>query len=72
MNAPNRDIASRADVVQLVDGFYARVRADEVLGPIFDGIAHAVLFGASGFQGKPLAVHRELATRVPLGVIPRP
>jgi hemoglobin len=82
MNAPDRDIASRADIVRLVDGFYARVRADEILGSIFDGIARtdwgrhlpkmydfwdAVLFGASGFQGNPLAVHRELATRVPLG-----
>jgi hemoglobin len=82
MNVPDRDIASRADIVRLVDGFYARVRADEILGPIFDGIARtdwgrhlpkmydfwdAVLFGASGFHGNPLAVHRELATRVPLG-----
>ena len=82
MNRAERDLASRADIVRLVDGFYARVRADEILGPIFDGVAHtdwdhhlpkmydfweAVLFGAPGFQGNPLAVHRELATRVPLG-----
>ena len=76
------DIASRTDIVQLVDAFYERVRADEVLGPIFDDVAHtdwnrhlpkmydfweAVLFSAPVFDGNPLAVHRELATRVPLG-----
>jgi hemoglobin len=81
-NAAAGDIASRADIVRLVDGFYQRVRADEILGPIFDDVAHtdwdrhlpkmydfwdAVLFGAAGFHGNPLAVHRELATRVPLG-----
>lgn len=82
MISPNRDIASRADIVRLVDRFYERVRADDVLGPIFDDVAHtdwrrhlpkmydfweAVLFSAPVFNGNPLAVHRELAGRVRLG-----
>jgi hemoglobin len=82
MNPVERDLASRADIVRLVDAFYARVRADGILGPIFDDVAHtdwdrhlprmydfwdAVLFGAPGFHGNPLAVHRALALRVPLG-----
>lgn len=76
-----QDITSRADVVRLVDGFYAHVRRDEILGPIFDHVARvdwathlprmydfweAVLFGAAAFKGNPLAVHQELATRTPL------
>lgn len=75
------DIASRDHVVQLVDAFYARVRADDLLGPIFDDVARvnwaehlpkmyafweSVLFGTPGFKGNPLAVHRALARRTPL------
>jgi hemoglobin len=78
----DRDITSRTDIVRLVDAFYERVRADQILGPIFDEVAHtdwnrhlpkmydfweAVLFSAPVFEGNPLAIHRQLATRVPLG-----
>jgi hemoglobin len=76
------DIASRADIERLVNDFYGRVRGDDLLGPIFDDIAHTdwvqhlpkmydfwegVLFGVAGFRGNPLAVHRDLASRVPVG-----
>jgi hemoglobin len=82
MTSDKTDIASRADIVRLVDGFYERVRGDELLGPIFNDVAHTdwarhlpkmydfwegVLFGVAGFRGNPLAVHRDLARRVPLG-----
>lgn len=75
------DIESRTDIEQLVDTFYARVRADDRLGFIFDDVARvdwsthlpkmyafwdAVLFGTPGFKGNPLLVHRELALREPL------
>lgn len=75
------DLASRSDIERLVDAFYDRVRADDRLGPIFDQVAHvdwaahlprmyafweAVLFGATGFKGNPLAVHRALAQKTPL------
>jgi hemoglobin len=79
---PDRlDLTSHHDVVRLVDTFYDRVRADDILGPIFNDIAHvdwsthlprmydfweSVLFGASSFKGSPLVVHRELAGRAPL------
>lgn len=81
MTAGGRDLRSREDIVRLVDRFYARVRVDAVLGPIFDDVAgtdwarhlprmydfwETVLFGASAFQGNPLAVHLALARRVPL------
>jgi hemoglobin len=76
------DITSRADIERLVDAFYERVRADDLLGPIFDDVARtdwakhlpkmyefwqSVLFGVSGFRGNPLQIHRDLARRVPLG-----
>ena len=82
MNQADRDIASRTDIVRLVDRFYEDVRADGILGPIFNDVARtdwdrhlpkmydfweAVLFSAPVFNGNPLAVHRDLAARVPLG-----
>jgi hemoglobin len=82
MTSDTRDIASRTDIERLVNRFYERVRRDELLGPIFDDVARTdwarhlpkmfdfwegVLFGVAGFRGNPLAVHRELAGRVPLG-----
>jgi len=75
------DLIDRAGVVRLVDAFYDRVRADTILSPIFDGVAHvdwhrhlpkmydfweSVLFGKNGFKGNPLVVHRELARRAPM------
>ena len=82
MTTEQTDITSLADIQRLVDGFYVRVRADAVLGPIFDDVAHtdwnahlpklydfwqSVLFGASSFRGNPLAVHLALADKVQLG-----
>jgi hemoglobin len=78
---PTTDITSRQDIQRLVDAFYTRIRADAVLGPIFDDVAHvdwavhlpkmydfweSVLFGRPVFKGNPLAVHRALATLTPL------
>ena len=73
------DITDRRDVACLVNVFYDRVRADDVLGPIFDDIAHvdwpthlplmydfSVLFGTATFKGTPLEAHRALARRTPL------
>jgi hemoglobin len=37
MTEARKDIETRADVSHLVGAFYAKIRADEVLGPIFDG-----------------------------------
>jgi hemoglobin len=82
MTSNKTDIATRGDIEHLVNGFYERVRGDELLGPIFDDVARTdwahhlpkmytfwegVLFGIAGFRGSPLAIHRQLASRVPLG-----
>ncbi|MGE0706008.1 MAG: group III truncated hemoglobin [Vicinamibacterales bacterium] len=75
------DITDRRDVARLVNIFYDRVRADDLLGPIFDDVAHvdwsthlplmydfweSVLFGTATFKGSPLEAHRALAQRAPL------
>jgi len=81
MNHPRADIADRRDVACLVNVFYDRVKDDELLGPIFNDIAHvdwsthlprmydfweSVLFATATFKGTPLITHRELARRAPL------
>lgn len=78
---PQSDIESRPDIERLVDTFYDHVRSDDLLGPIFNDVAHvdwsahlprmytfweSVLFGAPGFKGNPLATHIALAQKTPL------
>ena len=75
------DISDRRDIACLVNVFYDRVRDDDLLGPIFDDVAHvdwsthlprmydfweSVLFGTATFKGTPLVVHRALARQTPL------
>src|SRR5438105_4589398 len=81
VNPSRFDITDRRDVAYLVNVFYDRVRDDDILGPIFDDIAHvdwathlprmydfweSVLFARGTFKGAPLVVHRALARRTPL------
>ena len=81
MNHLRLDITDSRDVARLVNVFYDRVRDDDILGPIFDDIAHvdwathlprmydfweSVLFARATFKGAPLLVHRALAQRTPL------
>jgi hemoglobin len=81
MSCEKPDITSRADIEQFVDAFYARVRRDDILGPIFDDVAQTdwdehlpkmydfwqtVLFGVSAFRGNPLGVHLALNSQVSL------
>ena len=69
-------IESRADVNQLVNAFYARIRQDNLLGPIFN--AHIPeerwpvhlnkltdfwetnLFGVAAFKGSPTRAHVQM------------
>ncbi len=75
------ELASRADIVRLVDAFYDRVRSDEILGPIFNDVARvnwdvhlpkmydfweSVLFAKPTFKGAPLPVHLALSRQVSL------
>lgn len=76
------DLAGRADIETLVNAFYTRVQADELLGFIFNDIARTdwarhlprmvdfwekVLFHTGPYQGNPLAVHAGLVARTPMG-----
>ena len=66
MTKERLDIRDRRDVACLVNLFYDRVRRDDMLGPVFDDIAHvdwpthlplmydfweSVLFGTATFKG---------------------
>jgi hemoglobin len=71
INVPSPDLCTEEEVRQLVHGFYARVRSDAVLGPIFD--AHisdwdphlskmvdfwsGALRGTARFRGTPMPKH---------------
>lgn len=70
------DISTADDVHTLVHRFYDKIRADDLLGPVFalrigtDGWAPhlarmctfwgTVLFNERGYYGNPFAAHREL------------
>jgi hemoglobin len=72
------DILGREEINLLVDRFYASVRRDFKLAPVFDEIAkvnwdvhlpklcdfwESVLFRTGAYRGNPLAVHRHLFSR---------
>lgn len=69
------DLLGRPDIIKLVDAFYTKVRADEGLGYVFDGVAKVdwpthlpklydfwdtVIFRAGTFRGNPMAAHLKL------------
>lgn len=76
LNPPENPIikalSSREDIILLVDQFYAKVRKDELIGPIFDEVAKvhwdehlpkiydfwdSLLFGAENYKGRPFPPH---------------
>ena len=71
---PSADLCTEEEIVELVHGFYDRVRADEVLGPIFnrhvkDWDRHlpqlvdfwsSALRGTGRFRGAPMPKHAAL------------
>lgn len=76
-----KDIETREDIQLLVDSFYADVRRDAVLGPVFNGIigedwsAHlpllygfweTVLLGTGGYTGQVIAKHIAVHQKFPL------
>jgi hemoglobin len=76
-----RDLENRADIEQLVNAFYDKVRADAVIGYIFNDIAKVnweqhlpvmydfwenIIFLRNTYLGNPMPVHADLSRRVPL------
>ncbi len=79
-----KDIQKREDVGLLVRRFYGKIRADQVLGPIFNSMvtdweAHlerltdfweSQLFLKRTYIGNPLAVHQQVDDRMDQGIRP--
>ncbi len=73
-----KDIAGRADVAVIVHDFYTKVRADELLGPIFNEVIsdwdehlerlidfwEMSLFGGRKYTGNPLTAHQSADDKV--------
>ena len=70
--APLPDLLTEADIIRLVDAFYARVNDDPLLRPVFNDVARvnwathlptmydfwsSVLLGTSRYKGRPFAKH---------------
>lgn len=79
MNRDAQDLCSREDVEELVRAFYRQVATDDLLGPIFEGMAvdwpsHLntlsdfwswQLLGLPGYDGNPLCAHEPVHDRFP-------
>ncbi len=76
------DLNGRPEIEKLVNSFYDRVRADEILGFIFDEVAstnwethlpkmyafwETVMFRSGGFTGNPLVAHAKLVPLTDMG-----
>jgi hemoglobin len=76
-----KDIADRADIKQLIDTFYTKVRVDETIGYLFNDVAQVnweqhlprmydfwenILFQTGSFKGNPMAAHVQLHQKSPL------
>lgn len=70
-----KDISGREDIVVMVDSFYARVREDQMLGPIFAEVIQdrwpehlekmyrfweTILLGSHTYAGRPFPPHAKL------------
>jgi hemoglobin len=70
--APSRDLDEPGEVAELVVRFYADVAQDDLLGPMFNDVAHVdwsehipklaafwcrALFGLEGYSGNPFRAH---------------
>lgn len=70
-----KDITGIDDIKLFVDDFYAKVRKDELIGPIFSEVIgdnwqphldkmyafwNSVLFGEAGYKGNPFSKHAPL------------
>ncbi len=76
------DLKNKDDIILLVNSFYEKVKENELLGPIFNHIAHVdweqhlpkmysfwdfILFGSQDYQGHPLRPHLALNAIHPIG-----
>jgi len=79
--ATKRDIENREDIIKLVNTFYDKVNANEVLSPLFNEVAQVhwdshlptmydfwenIIFGTGNYRGRPMPPHLALNQKVPL------
>lgn len=75
------DIEQIEDIRKLIDSFYLKVRADEILGYVFNEVAHVdwenhlprmyafwefLLLGGESYQGNPMGPHLRLNQKIEL------
>ncbi|MFZ1497953.1 MAG: group III truncated hemoglobin [Saprospiraceae bacterium] len=78
------DIKSRKDIETLVNSFYLKVRNNEIIGFIFDDVAHVdwehhlprmydfwetTLFGKAVYKGNPIIKHILLSKKTPMDAL---
>lgn len=77
-----KELENRQDIELLINTFYASVRKNAILQPIFEEIAkidwvhhtpiicdfwESVLFGAIAFKGNPMLTHIDLSRKTSMG-----
>jgi hemoglobin len=76
-----KDISDPQDIKTLIDTFYGTVTQDDLLGPVFNGVAQVdwahhlpvmyafwefLLLGGKNYTGNPIEKHHALHRQVPL------
>lgn len=76
-----QDLQNREDIIRMVDAFYARVKQNSLLSPIFTDVARlnweqhmpvmyafwaGLLLGEPGYSSNPMSKHLELSQKTPL------
>jgi hemoglobin len=79
MKPVKQTINSREEVIKIVDSFYAKVRKDELIGPIFTDEAKVdwdehlpklynfwedLLFGTENYNGRPFPPHMKFNLKI--------
>jgi hemoglobin len=79
MDQQRRPLVTREDIIVLVDSFYAKVRQDELIGPIFNDVARVdwaehlpklynfwsdLLLGTDEYHGRPFPPHMRLGLQI--------
>jgi hemoglobin len=75
-----RDLATRADIAEMVRRFYRDVAMDDLLGPVFNDVARVdwaehlpkltafwcrALLGETGYEGNPFEAHARINEHTP-------
>ncbi|AGH95555.1 group III truncated hemoglobin [Pseudobdellovibrio exovorus] len=75
MSETKPQIQSRQEIIHIVDSFYTKVRADELIGPIFNDVAKVdwdehlpklynfwedLILGSDNYRGRPFPPHIKL------------